>query len=262
MSVRLKARLDAVRAAKRTGLSVYLPFGDPDAACSRAAIDAALAAGADWLELGIPFSDPAADGPTIQAASARALAGGATVALALEQARQLRAAHPAVPLVAMTYANVVFRRGWDGFAREAAAAGLDGLVVPDVPLEESGPLRAACAAHGLAFIPLVTPTTPDERMASIAATCPPTGFVYVVANVGVTGGDLGPLVAATVARARKAAPATPIAVGFGVRSGDDVKRIRAAGADAVIVGSHVVAARERGGPEAVRREVAALRAAC
>ena len=262
MSARLKARLDVVRAAQRTGLSVYLPFGDPDAAGSRAAFEAAIAAGADWLELGIPFSDPAADGPTIQAASARALANGATVAQALEAARQLRAAHPDLPLVAMTYANIVFRRGWDAFARDAAAAGLDGLIVPDVPLEESGPLRDTCARHGLAFIPLVTPTTPDERMRAIAATCPPTGFLYVVANVGVTGGDLGSLVAATVARARRAAPAIPIAVGFGVRSGDDVRRIRAAGADAVIVGSHVVAARERGGAEAVRREVAALRAAC
>lgn len=260
-TTRLGATLRRLKSEGRAGLSVYLPFGDPDGPGSQAALSAAVAGGADWLELGIPFSDPAADGPILQAASARALANGATVAGALDAARRLRAAHPDLPLVAMTYANVVFRRGWDGFCQDAAAAGLDGVIVPDVPLEESGPLRAACARHGLAYVPLVTPTTPDARMRAIAATC--TGFLYVVANVGVTGqADVGALVGDTVARARKAAPGLPIAVGFGVRSPDDVRRIRATGADAIIVGSHVVAAREAGGPAAVQAEVARLRAAC
>lgn len=260
MSDRLRRRLASLRQAGRAGLSVYLPFGYPSLEASPAAFEAAVAGGADWLELGIAFSDPAADGPTIQAATAQALAGGATVAAALAEAGRLRQRHPDLPLVAMTYANVVHRRGWEAFCADAARAGLDGLIVPDAPLEEAGPLRQACARNGLAWIPLVTPTTPDQRMREIAATC--TGFLYVVANVGVTGQtDPGTLVVETVRRARSAAPNLPIAVGFGVRSAQDVRRIRAAGADAVIVGSHLVQAL-RGGPAALQNEVRGLRAAC
>lgn len=261
MSARLQRCLAALRGAGRGGLSVYLPFGYPTAATSSAAFDAAIAGGADWLELGIAFSDPAADGPTIQAATAQALANGATVEAALDEARRLRRAHPATPLIAMTYANVVHRRGWDRFCTDAVQAGLDGLIVPDAPLEEAGPLREACARHGLAWVPLVTPTTPDDRMRQIAATC--TGFLYVVANVGVTGQtDPGARMADTLRRARAAAPGLPIAVGFGVRSPQDVRRIRAAGADAIIVGSHLVQALGRGGASALQDEVQALRAAC
>lgn len=258
---RLRDRLEDLRATGRTGLSVYLPFGYPVLAQSPAAFDAVVAGGADWIELGIPFSDPAADGPTIQAATAQALANGANVADALAEAARLRKANPALPLIAMTYANLVHRRGWEGFCNDAAEAGLDGLIVPDVPLEEAGPLRAACRKAGLAWIPFVAPTTPDARMRAIAATC--TGFLYVVASVGVTGqADPGRLMADTVRRARQAAPALPIAVGFGVRSADDVRRIRDAGADAVIVGSHLVQALGQGGAAALRAEVAALRTAC
>lgn len=258
---RLQDRLAALRKEGRCGLSVYLPFGDPTPADSAAAFTAAIHGGADWLEIGIPFSDPAADGPVLQVASSRALAAGATVAGALAQARRLRAAHPDLPLVAMTYANLVFQRGWTEFCIAASTAGIDGLIVPDVPLEEAEPLRVACRQAGLAHIPLVTPTTPDARMHAIAAKA--TGFLYVVANVGVTGqATPGHLVAHTIQRARQAAPEVPIAVGFGVRTAADVQRLRSAGADAVIVGSHIVTTRQLGGPAAVQAEVTRLRAGC
>lgn len=243
---RIVACFEKAAADGRGLLSIYLTAGHPDLERSRRNFEAAIAGGADFVEVGIPFSDPVADGPAIQAAAAHALKGGTKVADALALARALRNAHPDTPMVAMTYANLVQRHGWDGFARALAEAGVDGLIVPDVPLEEAGPLREALASHGLAHIPLVTPTTDAARMEAIAGTA--TGFLYVVANVGVTGqADPGPLVARTVDRARKAAPGIPLAVGFGVRSAGDVQRLLEAGADAVIVGSHAVRVAQDGG---------------
>lgn len=251
------SRLGAALArARRDGaLSVYLPAGYPDHDASLACCRAALTGGADWLEVGIPFSDPAADGPVIQAATAQALRQGYRVHQALDLVAKLRREHPQ-PVVAMTYANIAHSHGWDTFARRLAAAGVDGLILPDVPLEESGPVRAALSGHGVAWVPLVTPTTPADRMERIAATC--TGFLYVVGNVGITGqADPGPLVEATVQRARSVTDA-PIAVGFGIASADDVARVRRAGADAAIVGSHIVRLMERG-PKVVEDEVRRLR---
>jgi tryptophan synthase alpha chain len=259
---RLRARIASVREQGRAALSIYLPVGFPDLPGSLAAMEAAVAGGADWLEVGLPFSDPAADGPTLQAASTAALAGGARVQHALDAARHLRSAHPGLPLVAMAYANLVHRHGWQATVQRLAEAGFDGLIVPDAPLEEAGPLRDALAAAGLAHIPLVTPTTGMDRMRAVAATA--TGFLYVVANVGVTGqADPGTRVAETVRRARLAAPGTPLMVGFGVRGPEDVRRIRAAGADGCIVGSHIVRRMQEGaGPGQVAAEVARLRSGC
>lgn len=254
---RLKATFDRLRAEGRGGLSVYLVAGYPDLAASEAAMDAAIQAGADWLEFGIPFSDPAADGPVIEAASAAAIAQGFHVKDGLAAAARLRQRHPDVPLVAMTYANIAYRMGWDAWAKALADAGMDACILPDVPLEESEAVREALAAHGIGWVPLVTPTTPADRMAAIADTA--TGFLYVVANVGITGqSDPGPLVEATVKRAREAGADVPLAVGFGIAGADDVARVLGAGADAAIVGSHVVAALRDGGPDAVRDAVAAL----
>jgi tryptophan synthase alpha chain len=258
MSARLDATLRRLRAEGRGGLSVYVPFGYPSPAATPALLDAAVAGGADWIEVGLPFSDPAADGPILQAAGTAALAAGATVDAAFACAKAFRGRHPQVPLVAMTYANLVHRRGWAGFAEALAGNGLDGLVAPDVPLEESAPLRTALASRGLAHVPLVTPATPEARMRAIAATA--TGFLYVVGNVGVTGqADPGPLVRGTVARARAARADIPVAVGFGLRGPDDVRRVLGAGADAAIVGSQLVAALGQG-PAATRDEVLRLAA--
>ncbi|MGB0651822.1 MAG: tryptophan synthase subunit alpha [Thermoplasmatota archaeon] len=255
---RLTDRIAALRAAGRGGLSIYLCGGHPSVQATGDLLDAAVAGGADWLELGIPFSDPAADGPVIQAAATQALENGCTVQDILAIARAFRGRHPEVPVIAMTYANLAFQRGWEGFARDLAEAGIDGLILPDVPLEESGPIRAALAAAGLAWVPLVTPTTPADRMAALAATA--TGFLYVVGNVGITGqSDPGPLVEATVARARAADPDVPLAVGFGISSADDVRRVLGAGADAAIVGSKVVGAVTAGAtPEQIRSLVKGL----
>lgn len=232
---RLQRRLDATSDG---ALSIYLPSGHPDVERAEAYFDAAIAGGADWIELGIPFSDPGADGPVIEAASAAALAQGHRVDDAFALASRLRSRHPETPLVAMTYANIAYQMGWDAFAQRLAAAGIDGLILPDVPLEESAPVRTALAAVGVAWVPLVTPTTSEARMAAIADTC--TGFLYVVGNVGITGqDDPGPLVEATVERARRVTE-VPLAVGFGIASADDVRRVIDAGAQAAIVGSRIV----------------------
>jgi tryptophan synthase alpha chain len=260
MSRRLDACIAGLAREGRGGLSTYVPFGYPDRQATSALLDAAVAGGADWIELGLPFSDPSADGPTLQAASAQALRGGATVAEAFACLAAFRRRHPAVPVVAMTYANLVHRRGWDGFAKELATAGGDGLIVPDVPLEESAPLRAALGSAGLAHVPLVAPTTPDARMAAIAATA--TGFLYVVASVGVTGqADPGQLMQDAVRRSKAARPGLPLAVGFGIRGPDDVRRAIAAGAQAAIVGSQLVPALAQG-PAALQAEVGRLRQGC
>jgi tryptophan synthase alpha chain len=261
-SARLDTTFAALRREGRGGLSAYIPFGYPSPAATPALLDAAVAGGADWLELGLPFSDPVADGPTLQVASAAALRAGATVDGAFAAIAAFRERHASVPVVAMTYANVVHSRGWTAFARLLAEAGGDGLIVPDVPLEESRPLRDALAGAHLAHIPLVTPATPDERMRRIVATA--TGFLYVVANVGVTGqADPGPLADATVRRARAAGTGArlPIAVGFGIRGPADVVRVLGSGADAAIVGSQLVPALSAG-PAPLRDEVARLRQGC
>ncbi len=235
---RLEATLARCKSEERGAFSAYLCAGHPDMETSESMMAAAIEGGADWLEFGIPFSDPAADGPVIQKATADTLRAGATVADCLAVAARLRAKYPDTPLVAMTYANIAHRMGWDGWAQALAEAGIDGCILPDVPLEESEPVRAALAAAGIAWVPLVTPMTPADRMKAIAATA--TGFLYVVGSVGITGqSDPGPMVEATVQRARAAGNA-PLVVGFGIASADDVCRVLAAGADGAIVGSHLV----------------------
>ncbi len=252
----MKRLHDRLHATRGKALSIYLPSGHPSVGADRACFDAAIRGGADWLELGIPFSDPGADGPVIEAASAAAIQRGHRVSDALALARGLREDHADVPIVAMTYANIAFQMGWEAFATALAENGVDGLILPDVPLEESAPIRAALAAADVAWIPLVTPMTDETRMAAIAATA--TGFLYVVGNVGITGqNDPGELVEATVARARKVTD-KPLAVGFGIASPDDVRRVLAAGADAAIVGSHIVRSVAQG-PAAVEAEVRRLR---
>ena len=245
-------------AAKQAGrglVNVYVPLGHPDLAASERLARAALEAGADGLELGIPFSDPAADGPTIEAATQNALRQGTTVQDCLALAGRRRADFPEAALIAMTYANLAFRPGWSMFAASLAAAGIDGLILPDVSLEESAPIRDALATHDVAWVPLVSPMTSADRMARIAATA--TGFLYVVGSTGITGQEgPGPLVEATVARARQAGAEVPLLVGFGISAGADVRRVLVAGADGAIIGSHLVRLSED--PEAYAQEVAAM----
>jgi tryptophan synthase alpha chain len=241
---------------KRAALMPYLMGGYPDLDASTEAGLAAADAGADLIELGIPFSDPLADGPVIHAAGTAALARGATPHGVLRVCERLS---ERLPVVLMVYVNVVRAAGPQAFALRAAAAGAAGLIVPDLPHDEAGEVRAACDAEGLALVPLVAPTTTPERVVDIAADA--RGFVYTVSLTGTTGerSELPPGLADTVERVR-AASAVPVAVGFGISTSDQARAV-ADLADGVIVGSRVVRAAGEGGPGAVGALVGELAAA-
>jgi tryptophan synthase alpha chain len=238
---------------KRAALMPYLMGGYPDLDASADSGLAAAAAGADLIELGIPFSDPLADGPVIHAAGTAALERGATPHGVLRVCERVSAQ---VPVVLMVYVNVVLNAGPAAFALRAAAAGAAGLIVPDLPHDEAGEVRAACDAEGLALVPLVAPTTTPERMAEIGASA--RGFVYTVSLTGITGerGELPPGLADTVARAKSASEA-PVAVGFGISTGAQASAV-ADLADGVIVGSRIVRAAGDGGAAGVGAVVAEL----
>jgi tryptophan synthase alpha chain len=238
---------------RRAALMPYLMGGYPSLDAS---VDAALAAadaGADLIELGIPFSDPLADGPVIHAAGTEALAAGITPHGVLRACERIASR---VPVTLMVYANVVLTAGVERFALRAASAGAAGLIVPDLPHDEAGELRAACDSEGLALIPLVAPTTTDERIAAIGAGA--RGFVYTVSLTGTTGerAELPPGLEGTVARVRASTEA-PVAVGFGISTPEHARAV-AEIADGVIVGSRVVRAAGEGGAAAVGALVAEL----
>ena len=223
------------------GRSAFIPFlvaGDPNERNSEAALIACAASGADIIELGIPYSDPIADGPTIQRASQRALAAGMTFARAIDLAHRVNQRLPTTPLVCLTYFNPALVRGVDRTACELAAAGFSGIVIVDLPLEESQPVIDACAVNGLAVSLLVAPSTPAHRAAAIARAS--TGFVYVVSRAGVTGAHAraGELLRARLQQLR-AVTDKPLVVGFGVSEPAEVSAI-ARIADGVIVGSALV----------------------
>jgi tryptophan synthase alpha chain len=238
---------------KRAALMPYLMGGYPSLDTSADAGLAAAGAGADLIELGIPFSDPLADGPLIHAAATEALAGGATPHGALRVCERVAAK---VPVVLMVYVNVVLTAGPQAFALRAAAAGAAGLIVPDLPHDEAGEVRAACDAEGLALVPLVAPTTRPERIAEIGASA--RGFVYTVSLTGTTGerASLPAGLADTVAQVRSASE-VPVAVGFGISTPEQAGAV-AELADGVIVGSRIVRAAGEGGAGAVGAVVGEL----
>jgi tryptophan synthase alpha chain len=229
---------EAFAGAKRPLLVAYLVGGDPDPATSLAAAMAIVEGGADILEIGIPFTDPIADGPVIQEANVRALAGGMTTERLFALVRAIRE-RVQVPIVLMTSYNPVYVRGDARFCREARDAGADAVLVTDLPPEESGPFDAAAREHGLDRIFLVAPNTPPERLPLIAGLA--SGFLYLVSVQGVTGvrESLDPAIARRIALVRSAA-SLPVAVGFGISRPEHVREIADAGADAAIVGSAVV----------------------
>jgi tryptophan synthase alpha chain len=225
-------------ADKRAALMPYLMGGFPNLDAS-AEIGAACAEnGADLVELGVPFSDPLADGPVIHAAGTQALAAGATLHGVLAVAERIA---ERLPVVLMCYANLIYARGAERFARELVDAGGSGLIVPDLPLEEATAIREACAAAGLALVPLVAPTTPDDRMVEIAAGA--RGFLYTVSVTGTTGerAAVDGSLASLLARAKRHCP-VPVAVGFGISTAEQAAQAADAGADGVIVGSWLVRA--------------------
>lgn len=234
---RLEAMFAANRAAGRKALAPFVTAGDPDTDTTVAVLEALDKAGASLCELGVPYSDPIADGPVIQASYTRALASGITLEGVFSIARQA-AGSVTMPILAMVSYSLIFRRGIDRFVADAVASGLTGLVVPDLPLEESDDLDAACRVAGLALVRLVTPTTPPERAEAIARKS--TGFLYCVSVAGVTGARTE-LPAGLVDRVKWLRTKTdvPILVGFGI-SGPVQARAVADVADGVIVGSALV----------------------
>jgi tryptophan synthase alpha chain len=228
------ARADGRRAA----LMPYLMGGFPDLETSEQIGHAYAEAGAHMVEFGIPFSDPLADGPVIHAAATATLQAGIRVGEVLEVARSV-ARH--LPVVAMCYANPIFSRGTERFVSLLAQAGLSGLIVPDLPLEESDALRETCDAAGLALVPLVTPITPEARLERIGAAA--RGFVYTVSLTGTTGerSHLDGALPGVLARVQ-AHTEVPVAVGFGISVPDQAAAAAAAGADGVIIGTRLVRA--------------------
>jgi len=225
-------------AARRGTLIPYLCAGDPNLATTEALLVALGEAGADLIELGIPYGDPLADGPTIAAAAGRALDGGTTLEATLGCAARARR-RGAPPILAFTYVNPVAQYGIERFADALAAADMCGAIVPDIPFEETGALRVAFGARGLALPLLIAPSTPDARAAAIASRS--TGFTYLVSRLGVTGARREPDFPWLAERAATlcARSAVPLAVGFGISTAEHVRRACAI-ADGAIVGSALI----------------------
>ncbi|MEX2644311.1 MAG: tryptophan synthase subunit alpha [Acetobacterales bacterium] len=237
---RISARFAALYEEGRGGLVTFFTAGDPDHATSLAILQAAAANGADMIEVGMPFTDPMADGPAIQLSSQRALKAGATMARTLDLVRAFREGDPDTPVVAMGYYNPIYRYGGEAFARDAAAAGIDGVIVVDLPPEEHDELRGHLREAGLDLIMLATPTSNDARLPRIVEHA--SGFVYYVAILGITGtrSAAADAVREAVARLRRHTD-LPVGVGFGIRTAEQAaETVRVA--DAAVVGSALVQA--------------------
>src|SRR5215831_1833524 len=238
MTTRIDIRFAELKAQGRAALVTFLTAGDPDGETSLALIKALPKAGADVIELGMPFTDPMADGPAIQASSQRALKAGQTLKKTLAMVRAFRKADGATPIVLMGYYNPIYVFGVDRFLAEAKAAGVDGLIVVDLPPEEDEELCLPALKTGLNFIRLATPTTDDARLPAVLANT--SGFVYYVSITGITGAAAPDPTKVTAAVERiKRHTKLPVAVGFGVRTAEQAGAI-AAGADGVVVGSALV----------------------
>jgi len=235
---RIADRFAELRERSEKALVTYVTAGDPDLETSADVLHALAEAGVDIVELGLPFSDPLADGPEIQAASQRALAAGANTDTVFEMVQRVRAEGFDLPLLIMTYYNLLVRPGVADFCQRAKAAGVDGLIIPDVPLEEADELQEACRAVGLDLVQFVAPTSPEERVRRVAEAA--AGFIYCVSLTGVTGArESLSTQFEGVLRAVKACTDTPVVVGFGVSTPDQVRQV-AELADGVVVGSAIV----------------------
>jgi tryptophan synthase alpha chain len=235
---RIERRFAALRKEGRAGLVTYLTAGDPDPDTSARLFAGLAQAGADLIEIGMPFSDPMADGPVIQEAGQRALKQGMTLRRTLTLVRELRRGDEATPIVLMGYHNPIYRYGADAFARDAVAAGVDGVIVVDLPPEEDAELTGPARAAGLDFVRLATPTSDDLRLPHIVERA--SGFIYYVAIAGITGTRSADAasVSAAVTRLRRFTE-LPVAVGFGIRTPEQAAEVARA-ADAAVVGSSLV----------------------
>jgi tryptophan synthase alpha chain len=238
MTTRIEARFAKCRAEGRAALVTYVMAGDPDPETSLALLKGLPKAGADIVEFGLPFTDPMADGPAIQAAGLRALKAGQDTAKTLDLVRRFRAEDADTPVILMGYFNPLYVYGVDRFLSDAKAAGIDGLIIVDLPPEEDDELCLPALKAGLAFIRLATPTTDDKRLPAVLANT--AGFVYYVSITGITGAatpDFG-RVGTAVERIKRHTP-LPVVVGFGVKNGSHAASI-AQGADGVVVGSALI----------------------
>ncbi|MEQ8449388.1 MAG: tryptophan synthase subunit alpha [Nitratireductor sp.] len=237
-STRIDRRMAALKEQGRPALVTYMMGGDPDYDSALAVMKALPPAGADIIELGMPFSDPMADGPAIQAAGLRALKGGQTLKKTLAMAKDFRAADDDTPIVLMGYYNPIYSYGVEGFLEDAKAAGIDGLIVVDLPPEMDAELCVPALEAGLNFIRLATPTTDDKRLPTVLQNT--SGFVYYVSMTGITGSALPDTsrVGEAVGRIKAHTP-LPVCVGFGVKSPEQAAAIAAA-ADGVVVGTAIV----------------------
>lgn len=237
MSKRLDEKLAKLRAEGRTGLYIYVTAGCPSAEATVDIVRRAEEAGADVIELGLPFSDPMADGPVIQEASVIALKNGMTMAKALEVVKEIRR-HSEIPLIGMGYINMVHHYGFEKFVEDFKAAGMDGVIFPDVPHEESDDMRRICAAHDFTLTEFITPGTTEERMEE---TCRDArGFIYCISNYGVTGiKEIDYSIIGDVCKAARRYTDVPLAIGFGIGTPEAAARAGKQ-ADGVIVGSAVV----------------------
>lgn len=238
---RLASTFARLRAEGRPGLVTYTTAGDPDLPRSGDILRALARAGADVLEVGVPFSDPLADGPVIQRANQIALDRGISVEKCLELTRRIRAAGVTIPLMAMGYMNPILAFGEERYVEAWRAAGADGLIIPDLPPEESDALAAACAARDMALIQFTAPTSTERRIRQ--ATARAAGFIYSVSVAGTTGarGALPPDLAAYIARVKAHAGHIPVAVGFGISTAEHVRQVGSI-ADGAIVGAALIRA--------------------
>ena len=235
---RIKKRLDQLAAENRAAFIPFIMAGDPDQQASLELLRKLPAAGADIIELGVAFTDPMADGPAIQAAGLRALKSGQTLKKTLALVRAFREGDAATPIILMGYYNPFYAYGVDRFLQDAKAAGVDGLIIVDLPPEEDAEMCLPARAAGLDFIRLATPTTDDSRLPEVIKNT--SGFVYYVSVAGITGKNTGggASVSAAVSRLQSAS-GLPVAVGFGVKTPEKAREF-AAFADAVVVGSALV----------------------
>lgn len=256
---RIEQAFAKARGAGRAALMPYFTLGYPTPDASLEVVAAIARAGADLIELGVPFSDPLADGPTIQRSTQVALAQGMTAAGCLALAARLRQRGVNQPLLFMGYYNPLLAYGIASFARAAAEVGVDGVIIPDLPPEESGELDEACLQHGLALIYLLAPTSTPERIAAVAARA--RGFIYLVSLAGVTGAraELPADLRAFITRVR-AATDLPLAVGFGISTPEQAAAVGQL-ADGVIVGSALIQAVEAAGTPAAAGFIQELSAA-
>ena len=255
---RIDSRFAALKIANRKALIPFITAGDPSLDATVPVMHALVAAGADVIELGVPFSDPMADGPTIQRSSERALARGVGTTQVFATVRAFRTTNTATPVVLMGYLNPVVMRGVERYARDAVDAGVDGVLLVDLPPEEAAEIRARFNAHGLALIALAAPTTSGLRLARLAREAQ--GYLYYVSFAGVTGAsgiDIGSVLARVAALRERAA--APVVVGFGVRDAATAAAL-APCADGVVVGSALVEAIAAGddADDAARRAAAFL----